>query len=197
MDKVINNFADKIITGFVSNGHISEKQKSVYIYGLVVTIQSAVNITATLIIGLSFGLFFENLCFFAVYKILRKFAGGLHSSKFSICFLISISFNILLMLIIKYCKGYANFIPIFCVEIISFIILAIFSPIVNKNKPISNKEFAVYKSIVIVFALIMICFSLFLLNFSSVYIYSIGMAMLLCSAFSAAEKIRTVFSKPK
>ncbi len=194
MDKVISSLATRIINYFVCNGFISEDKKSVYIYSSIISIESALNIIVTLIIGLSFGLFFENLCFFIVFKILRKFSGGLHSSKFSACFLISVISNVVLMLIIKYFESNPNFTLILCAELISFIILSILAPVENANKPISKKEFIVYKLVVIVFAILLLCLSFFLVKYSSNYIFSIGMAMLLCSAFLVTEKIRSCFA---
>ena len=61
----------------------------------------AENFFCSIIIGLLLNMFFENLCFFFVFRILRKFSGGYHSNKYSTCLLSSLIINIAILILLK------------------------------------------------------------------------------------------------
>lgn len=195
MDKIVNSVANKIIDYFIFNGYIQADKKSVYLYSATITIQSAINICATLIIGLLFGMFFENVCFFIVFKILRKYSGGLHSSKYSICLLISIMSNTIIMMIIQYIKTNPNYIAIFLLELFSLLIVLIFSPVTNNNKNISKKEFKLYKWIASTIILVLILFSIFFIVNNCLIVIPIGMAIIFNSLLLISQKLQNFLMK--
>lgn len=182
MDKVAEVLSQKIVDWLRVHDKIEPEKEELYKYSALIAIQSTINIIATLLLGFIFGAFFENICFFIAFKILRKYSGGLHSSKFSTCFLISTITNIAVLLAIKILYAYPNYYLVVAFEIISFCIVVIFAPITNANKPISRKEYRIYKLIVCVVSaiLIAITIALSLLN-TSAFSFAIGLAMLLNS----------------
>lgn len=192
MDKVIESVASKIASHFVVNKHISEDKESLYRYGALIAIQSAINICSTLLIGLLSGMFLENICFFLIFKILRKFSGGLHSSKFSVCFLISIGSNIIVLLTLRLLEVYPNYILLLIFEASSFLIVLIFAPVVNKNKSISQKESKVYKSIVCGICIVLIITTIILIINNSFFAFIIGISMLLNSVLIVADKVKSL-----
>lgn len=190
MDKVIESIASKIANRFVVKNQIPEDKKELYEYGALIAIQSAINILFTLLLGFVSGMFFENLCFFIAFKILRKYSGGLHSSKFSVCFIISISSNILVLLTLKILEIYPNYILLFIFEAVSFLIVLIFAPVNNNNKPISKKEAKIYKVIVCGACIVLIITSVILVTNNSFYAFVLGMSMVLNSFLIIIEKIK-------
>lgn len=194
MDKIINILTNKIIDYLVLNNYIRDDKRSVYSYSAMIAIQSVINIIATLIIGFLFGAFFENLCFFIVFKILRKYSGGLHSSKFSSCLLISIITNIIFMIVIKYLEVNPHYILMMVLEIASFIVVLLFAPVKNVNKQISEKEHKLYKLIVSVIIVVLILFSIVLIVNNCLFISSVGMSIVLNSLLIIAEKVKFINS---
>lgn len=191
MDKVTNLLANKIIDYFISNGFVSEDKKSVFIYGTMITIQSAMIIMSTLIIGLVVDMFFENICFFVIFKILRKYSGGLHSEKYSVCFFVSILLNFLIMAILKYFQMNPNYQLIIFLELLSVLFVLLFAPVQNLNKQITKKEYIVYKLITSFFSLALMIYSIILAINSCVIVFSIGMAMFLNCILIILGKIVT------
>ena len=192
MDKVIESIASKIASRFVNSKHISEDKEELYKYGILIAIQSAINILSTLVIGLLSGMFFENLCFFIVFKILRKYSGGLHSSKFSVCFLISVGSNIIVLLTLKILEVHPNYIMLLIFEACSLLTVLIFAPVVNKNKSINQKESRVYKSIVCGVCIVLIITTVVLVINNSFYAFIIGMSMMLNSVLIFADKVKSI-----
>lgn len=190
MDKVINSLAKKIAANLVSHDKIQPGKLELYEYSALIAIQSAINMVTTLFIGFVFGAFVENICFFIAYKVLREYSGGLHSSKFSICFLISAVSNIAILIAIKMFEFYPNYYLAIILEVVSFLIVISFAPIANKNKPITEKERRIYKLVVCVVSLILVGISIILCLNKSSYVFALSLAMLLNSVLIIVEMIR-------
>ena len=162
MDKVINSLAKKLSENLVRNNKIGIEKQELYRYGALIAIQSSLNIFTTLFLGLIFGKFWENICFFIAFKILREYSGGLHSSKFSTCYFISTISNLAILLAIKYFEVYPNYYLAIIIEIVSFLVIVVFAPVVNLNKPITRSEHRIYKLIVCGVSVILIGISILL-----------------------------------
>lgn len=195
MDKIINRVSDKIIDYLTINRYIDSDKRDVYLYSSEVFIQSAINIIVTLLIGWIFNLFFENLCFFIAFKILRKFSGGLHSSKYSSCLMISLLLNISIMFLFVYSKNWVSY-WLLLFEILTIITVCVFVPITNDNKKLSQKEKKIYKIIAITESVVLFIVSLILIRKHSVFALSICYAMVLNSILIIAN-ILTKYYNPK
>ncbi len=191
MDKVIELFSNKIVCYFIHHGFIDETKKNVYHYGTIVSIQSTINIISTLIIGLIFGLFFENLCFFIFFRLIRKYSGGFHSEKFIVCFSVSVILNTVFLISFRLFMMYPNFKLIIPIELVSSLITIFLSPVTNINKNISNKEFKIYKLIVSIICLIVLSCSVILVLKNNFFVYSIGMAIVLDSVLVLLGRLQS------
>ena len=178
MDKVIDSFSERIINYFVSRGLIKDDKKRLYQYSMTNIIQSSICIIGTLLIGLCMEMFFENLIFFLVFKILRKYSGGLHAGKYIYCLLFSLSANVVFMLIIKYLQSFDSVVIVLAFELLSLLSAALFAPLENKNKRINGKEAMIYKIMVIAISFSLIVVSYILECYSNPFSVPIGMAML-------------------
>lgn len=187
MDKIINRVSISIVDNLLSNRYIENEKRDVYIYSATVFFQSTINIIITLFIGLLFDMFFENLCFFIVFKLLRKYSGGLHSSKYITCLSISVFINVLLMFLFVYNKNELVSTSLLIFELLSLLIVLIFSPIINPNKKISTKEKGIYKIIAISESVVLFFISIFLIKVNSIYVFSICYAMVLNSILILTE----------
>lgn len=192
MDKIINKISNKIIDYLSFNRYIENEKRDVYLYSTEIFIQSTINIIITLFIGWMFNLFFENLVFFLAFKILRKYSGGLHSSKYFYCLMISIFLNISIMLLFTYSKSLiSNYLII--LELLSFVIVCLFVPITNENKMLSQKEKKIYKIIAIIESIVLLIISIFLIRINSIFTLSICYAMVLNSILIIAKILIELF----
>ena len=191
MDKVIELFSNKVIRCFIKQNIIDESQKDVYKYGIIVASQATITMISMLIIGLIFDLFFENLCFIIVFKILRKFSGGLHSKKFLICFFVSILLNILVLFTYRLFVLVHNFMIVVPVEFVSSLILVLLSPVKCKNKDISKNESKVFKLIVTIICITVFLGSVFFVSKKILIVYFFCMAVLLDCFFVGLGSLRT------
>ena len=195
MDKIINAVASKIVNHFIRNNYIPQEKEELYRYGVVVVFQSTVTIITMLLIGLIFGKFFENICFMVVLKLLRNFSGGLHSSKFSTCFLISITANIVVLLLLYVMELSENYLLVLFLEIMSMLVVLMFAPVINENKLIAAKEFRVYKILVVLLSFLFIIASVVLAAKRSNLAFVIGITMTLNSILVVTEEIKNAIAR--
>lgn len=195
MDKVIDSFSEKLINYFISHGLIKNEKKRLYQYSMTNVLQSSICIVATLLIGLCLGMFWENLVFFIVFKILRKYSGGLHAGKYIYCLLFSLCANVVFMLAIKYLQTFDSNALTLGLELISLLFVAILSPLENKNKKINNREFMVYKLVSIGISFVLVLFSYFLVYQNNLFVIPIGMAMLFNSLLLIVGKTSSYIKK--
>lgn len=193
MDTVIERIANKLIDVLVSESHIQTSKKDVYVYGAIVAIQSSINFIFTLIIGIVFKMSFEMICFYLCFKILRKFSGGFHSSKYVACLSISIIINIVVVVLLKHMIVYVNPIVFFALEIVSLLVIILFSPIQNISKNISVTEKRIYKIISSTISIILCPISMFLIINNNIFGYVMGLSLLLNSALILFELIKVHF----
>lgn len=190
MDTLIESVASRFVGSLVKNQRIAKDRESIYRYSAIITIESSINIISTLLIGLLFGRFFENICFFLVFKFLRKFSGGLHASKFTTCYVISTVSNVAVMVLLNVMDVFSTYLLALIVEFIALLVAVAFAPIANKNKSISIKEHKVFKGIVSITCVLLVISSLVLTKYNVEFVFSICLAMALNSLLILIEKIK-------
>lgn len=186
-EKIYNRALEYLI----SEEYILNEDKDLYLYALKVLTRSLTNVLAVIAIGLFFDRLLESVSMFISFFVLRKFAGGLHSEKYIICFVSSILICSAGLILIKnawYMSRYAYIV----VMIISSILIVLFSPVEHPNKTISSKEAKVYKTIASVLSIVICALStaLILLNFFSMLGYSFGTGLIISSVLMAIGKIK-------
>ena len=170
MKKKILNCADRIIDTSISLNLISPSDKNTYLYGMKIFAQSCIIWLSVLFLGAISNQFFENLVFFVSYKILRKFTGGIHSSKFSVCYIISVFSNVIFLFCIKYFRDIKVSSNVYyIVGACLLILVSILAPVVDSNKPLSEKEKKIYKIIAIAISTVLFVMTGLLLYFVHQY----------------------------
>lgn len=98
-----------------------------------------------LIFGIYFNLIIESMVFMISYIYLRSYVGGFHLKSKVSCFATSVIINVFTLLVIKY--NVLNNNGLYNIEIISTILILLFSPFENNNKPLSNNEKRILKKL--------------------------------------------------
>lgn len=93
----------KLTNLLVEQGDCELENKEIVAFGIQSAIEMGYNIITSLVLGMMFGLFIENIIFLTAFSYLRSYAGGYHCKNRSNCYLLSvcaISFVLLLVYII-------------------------------------------------------------------------------------------------
>ena len=122
-------------------------------YGIEITISSLFNVFLVLIIGVVFGYLLLSILFLLIFINMRRYTGGYHASTYLGCnTALCVSYTILCVItkyIVDLSFGIILFIAII-LHIVSFWVIALYSPLENENKPLANeiKKTNHYKSII-------------------------------------------------
>ena len=125
------------------NKVISEDDKEIYLFGLVLMLRVLLNTVTLILIGLWFNMLAVSATFVCVSLFIRSYSGGFHSDNPVICYLISTSSIILLLISIKlqiwnvYISG--------ILVILSTVIFLIYAPVGHKNKILEDIESKIYR----------------------------------------------------
>lgn len=141
------------------NNAISYSDIGLYEYAILSILYEISPLVIFMIICIAIKRFLVGILIITPFISIRKYTGGYHASTYILCFIFSILTLLLLIFISKHP------IPIIILKIlviISFIILAVCSPVEHDNHPISSKEYYIYKKKMILFCSIgiFVCFFL-------------------------------------
>lgn len=146
--------ASKIVSFFVVSKVIKNEEGEIYQYGLELIISSVLNIIAVLVVSIIMNRLLESICFLTFFITLRSYAGGIHASNYSRCFLSFISIYFISIILSEVIPiSFQSEISIIAMICISFIII-LFSPVADANKPLDLNETKKYKKISIVIVLL-------------------------------------------
>lgn len=120
---------------------IEDDMKDVHRYGIEITISSLLNIVLIILASLILSDVILGIIFLMVFISLRSFSGGYHANTYFLCnltftltFLLAYAANRAIIDCIK-----PNIIILLAViDLLSFIIVAVFSPVKNKHNSISK-----------------------------------------------------------
>lgn len=186
IDQISAQIAHKLLTVQA----FDEKDLPLYQYSLHVLLGTLLNYSAFIIVGLLFGMFWENVAIIISFSIIRKFAGGYHADKYRNCFLGSIVIDIACLLIVKSITGVGVHILI-GITALSFMLICICSPVEHKNKQLNPKEKRVFKLVAIALSGVFFLASLILLFIESYVTISVAMevGIVLSSILMIAGKV--------
>ena len=135
---IMNKFTGFIINRWIKNKVIDEEDRDLYEYGMVVTIEYAINLMTTVLIAYFTNEWFACLFFYGSFKELRSFCGGVHAETFLRCYIYSTLVILVSMLLIKY-----NLISIWIYRagaLVCAIYLTYTNPVPSENKPLNEDE---------------------------------------------------------
>lgn len=193
---MIDKFSARIAQNLLTAQALDEKDINLYQYAIQVLICTLLNYSAFAVIGIIFGMFWENFVMIVPFSIIRKFIGGYHANKYRNCFIGSIAIDIMCLLIIRNIIGVGLYV-FGGITIISFILICIFSPVEHKNKKLNSKEKEIYKLIAVVLSGLLLLSSLLFTFASSFTVIGIAMEMgiVLAAFLMVAGKVYQMYKK--
>jgi len=171
--------------------NLTSDEKELYYYGLKILIQWVINITVIISIGVLSKMIVECFLLLLSFMFIRKFAGGIHLSKYFMCLFFSGVILSCGLLMIKH-KWFVD-IRLFRIFVLfATSLLSLVSPVVHPNKKINAHEIKIYHSTTIALANIFMILSVIFLDVprTKSWGYSLGTGIILCSILTLVGKIR-------
>ncbi|HZJ78266.1 MAG TPA: accessory gene regulator B family protein [Clostridia bacterium] len=170
----MKGLSQKFISGLHKNGVIAEEDQGLYEYALNILVTGVLHFLISLLIGIFIGAVKESLALFISFFIIRKFAGGFHTSSPVKCYLFSIVMSCSMLLLVKHLAQSTDNWIYYSILAVAAMVVIIFSPIEAKNKPFNDKERKVFKTVSVVLSIVISAISILIFTFAS---KSIGIAI--------------------
>ena len=122
---------------------IAMERSSIYKYGILIGLEVCLNTVISIIIAVLCHMEWETLVFFAVFTLLRSYAGGLHLSSYSSCLICSCMSLLGLLLVVKHLNIDNSYSIGFV--LISLFIIKLLAPVEDINRPISPSELRIFR----------------------------------------------------
>ena len=159
--KVMRRIRNSIINWLIKNSAISEENRELYEYAVYSAELLVLPVIMAIVIGWLSGSTVNGIMLIIPFMFLKKYSGGYHAKKLSICMIIS---TILLTAMIKMSICDIKPAYMYITTCIAFIELCIVSPIQSDNKILNEKETRYYKKVVVMqlaaYSIIIICSSI-------------------------------------
>lgn len=168
---------------------ITEEDRELYEYAIYSIFLTISPLFLAIVFGYLFDAVWQSVLIILPFVVVRKFSGGYHAKKASIC-LISSSLLLVLCIILSFYVE-CNLLLLF-IAILSAVSLMHFSPIESENRLLSRNEQVYYKKItaIIVISFVIVDLLLFLFRvYPCVVCISIGLIL------SAGLQYPCIFSK--
>ena len=166
---MVNKLSIYVTNILVDKGKIIKEDYELYHYGLFILISEILLFMYCLLVGAVFKNILPSILFYMFFSLVHRFSGGFHAKTELHCLIITLSFFLISIILIKLST------QLNCITLIAFyvcsIILIILSPADTPQKPLSNKEKILFKkmtSLIIVVGFIVIV-ALFVKN---IYLYA-------------------------
>lgn len=184
--------AKKITEYLVKCGEISNNDYEVeyYRYGIEVALSSLLNLAIIIIIGIISMHIIESLIFLIVFIFVRQVTGGYHADTYFKCNLYLCLSFVLLLISYDFFSNNNNVYLVTAINIVSLLIISIFSPVENKNKPIAKANRKGLKIKSIVFSIIISIISIILHCKSIKYGSILPLILLLISMLIIVAKLK-------
>lgn len=137
--------AKKLTAFFIQCQVIKETDKDTYEYCFQVLLMNILNYGTVILLAIICRCLIETIFYVIGFSIIRKQAGGYHSSTPFRCYLLSVvNYLIFILVVILIPTTWINAITLVMITI-TFLIIWRFAPIADKNKPFSIGEYERYK----------------------------------------------------
>lgn len=175
----------------VGNLAYTDTDEEIQRYGLFLLRHNMVNIGISLVIGLIFGCVRECLVFTIAYIGLRRYMGGYHAPKASVCVVMSIA---MLSIVSVLAHLLEPSVEISIVVILVYLALYMRLPIETKNRALDVIERDIFRRISVSIMVIYIIVALILIEFGWLY-NCIMYAIICCECLSLIQVLLSLCGK--
>lgn len=188
---MISNLSARIAAGLGRASIIPQDECDLYAYGFYIMLSKVMFFLITTLFGLIFGVCVESIVFYVLFSVLRAYAGGIHASTETKCFLFTSAAMFLCVFGIFCIKKFEIEMPNIVLFAASLVPTVVFSPLDTEEKPLSKSEKKKYKKITVAVSVVyasaaIVCILLKKPNF----FYSIEFAVVLETVLLLSGKIK-------
>ena len=165
--------AKKITEFFIQCQVIKETDRETYEYCFQILLMNIINFGTIMLLGIVFRCVIETILFVIGFTIIRKQAGGYHSSTPIRCYLLSVANYIVFVFLLSIIpSAWAKLINLLIIAL-ACIIIWLYAPVADKNKPFSIGEYERYKrnSRLIISLLVLCNLCAFFISFINIQVY--------------------------
>lgn len=186
---------DHVINWLIRCNVINKSEKSLYEYALHSFFLLMMPFILAGTIGFCMGMFQHGIVIILPFVILRKFSGGYHAKKLSICMIGSGCLLYLCMMLSKYTKCSWILAAVTAVASLSLILV---SPIDSENRRIDEDEKKQYKTVTIICVIIFwLLNSILSLAGKQIYVVDLSIGLLLTAGLQIPCIIKRMVNRPK
>lgn len=124
---------------------VEEREKELYAYGFFVFLSQGIYFLLSLTFGLLLDIPVESVMFFFMFSKLRRYAGGFHASKESICLFSSTLMLLLSSVVIRELEYIGSIAIPGCVIVLASFVVYELCPLDSPEKPLDESEKKRYK----------------------------------------------------
>ena len=134
--------AGKIVIWLIKQEAIRDDEKELYEYAVCSLFMMIVTVVLAIFIGFCFGVFIESIILILPFMLIRKFSGGYHAKRQTICLCIS---SMLLFLSFWIADRVIINVGFHVVVFMASISLSVFSPVDSENRKLDSEEIISYR----------------------------------------------------
>ncbi len=195
---MMRRISSMFISFLCENNMIERDKQELYTYALEILLSSVLHFLTTVVIGFACGMFAESLLLFAVFSLVRRFAGGFHASTPLKCYFFSVAANTLMLFLISLLTKWGNDTVFYVILFLSDVIIWLASPIESQNKPLSKKEKTAYKTVSIALSSVITASAVLVYEFVAVnFGVSLCFGLTLVSTVLITSLLRSLLLKTK
>ena len=160
---MIDQLSMSIARFFVSKKLIPENELDSYAYGYQVILISIINWSSILIIAILTHSLIDTLFYMLPIVILRRHTGGYHARSYAQCYILSISFYLIVLLLTRFIPAAAVYAIAPVISVITYISILKYAPIEHANNPQSRKRMITHRKYCVVLSSLFLILTIALL----------------------------------
>lgn len=149
---MIDQLSMSIARFFAGKKLIPKDELDSYAYGYQVILISIINWSSILIIAILTHSLIDTLFYMLPIVILRRHTGGYHASSYAQCYILSVSFYLIVLLLTRFIPASAVYAIAPVLSVITYISILKYAPIEHANNPQSKKRLLRHRISCVVFS---------------------------------------------
>lgn len=175
MSEKISRF---IVNVLIDGKKVNINQRNLYEYCFNTIIEIAINVISAIIIGIVCHKLIEVFIFMAIFFPLRTFCGGFHCETSSGCYIMSMIFLIVAIIVFPFLQSLSQTFWIIS-AIVNYMIVLLLSPVGGVHKKIFDNDKKRMKTTALIITAFIYILELFLYRSGNAYFYLIALTALL------------------
>lgn len=140
---MIRSISARVADFLFQYGHLDEKDREIYVFGLVQSSRMLLNIVIALAVGCIMGMPWQAFLFLASFIPIRSYGGGFHAATPIRCYVYSVAIIVSALASVRLLAGL--WFPISLLVMVSVVAILALAPVGSNKKPLSDAENAAYR----------------------------------------------------